>query len=208
MGATGATAIVGGRVPARCGVFPSSISPAGTLTLSCESGSKSQATESGSDRTAPQKAVRRNARTALCMMRVAARKGGFVEAFQGDLPCPVSFEKIILFSSDPNHRRIPRRLVPAQRGVGHRHERWARDAVDAAASSREVDRRANFVRERSTRAGRAAQLRTAKPCGPGTRCWCQVGGGVSSPTGSRCTVNSPTTVTRRIRRRGEHGISR
>jgi hypothetical protein len=29
-----------------------------------------------------------------------------------------------------------------RRGVGHRHERWARDAVDAAASSREGDRRA------------------------------------------------------------------
>ena len=25
--------------------------------------------------------------------------------------------------------------------------------------------------------------RTAKPCGPGTRCWCQVGGGFASPTG-------------------------
>jgi hypothetical protein len=28
-------------------------------------------------------------------------------------------------------------------------------------------------------------LRTAKPCGPGTRCWCQAGGGFLGPTGSR-----------------------
>jgi len=48
--------------------------------------------------------------------------------------------------------------------------------------------------------------RTAKPCGPGTRCWCQVGGGVARPTGSRKTANPPATVARRIRRRGEHGI--
>src|SRR4030088_3239992 len=26
-------------------------------------------------------------------------------------------------------------------------------------------------------------LRTAKPCGPGTRCWCQVGGGASAQPG-------------------------
>jgi hypothetical protein len=51
-------------------------------------------------------------------------------------------------------------------------------------------------------------MRTAKPCGPGTRCWCQIGGGVASPTGFGKTLDPPTTVTRRIRRRGEHGISR
>ena len=50
--------------------------------------------------------------------------------------------------------------------------------------------------------------RTAKPCGPGTRCWCQVGGGFRAQPGSCKTVNPPMTVTRRIRRRGEHGISR
>ena len=42
--------------------------------------------------------------------------------------------------------------------------------------------RAMFVSERE-RARRAMLLRTAKPCGPGTRCWCQVGGGEVSPTG-------------------------
>jgi hypothetical protein len=30
------------------------------------------------------------------------------------------------------------------------------------------------IRERSQRAGRMTLLRTAKPCGPDTRCWCQV----------------------------------
>jgi hypothetical protein len=51
-------------------------------------------------------------------------------------------------------------------------------------------------------------MRTAKPCGPGTRCWCQIGGGFSNPTGLSKTFNPLMTVTRRIRRRGEHGISR
>jgi hypothetical protein len=50
--------------------------------------------------------------------------------------------------------------------------------------------------------------RTVKPCGPGTRCWCQVGGGVASPTGFDKTVNPSMTVTRRIRRRGERGVNR
>jgi hypothetical protein len=37
--------------------------------------------------------------------------------------------------------------------------------------------------ERSTAPRRTMLMRTAKPCGPGTRCWCQVGGGFSNPTG-------------------------
>ena len=54
----------------------------------------------------------------------------------------------------------------------------------------------------------AGVLRTAKPCGPGTRGWCQVGGGVASPTGRANAVNSPMTEARGIRLRGERGISR
>ena len=42
----------------------------------------------------------------------------------------------------------------------------------------------------------------------GTRCWCQVGGGVASPTGFANAVNSPMTEAKGIRLRGEHGISR
>jgi hypothetical protein len=32
------------------------------------------------------------------------------------------------------------------------------------------------------------RARTGKPCGPGTRCWCQVGGGEVGPTGSRSAL--------------------
>jgi hypothetical protein len=39
-------------------------------------------------------------------------------------------------------------------------------------------------RESSTARRRTALTRTAKPCGPGTRCWCQVGGGVSAQPGA------------------------
>jgi hypothetical protein len=63
------------------------------------------------------------------------------------------------------------------------------------------------IRERSTARRRPALRRTAKPCGPGTRCWCQVGGGASAQPGLDKPY-SPMTVTRRIRRRGDHGISR
>jgi hypothetical protein len=81
--------------------------------------------------------------------------------------------------------------------------------VDAAASSRKAIAGRIQTRERSTDAQDERRfLRTAKPCGPGTRCWCQVRGGFVSPTGSGKTVNPLTTVTRRIRRRGERGISR
>ena len=45
--------------------------------------------------------------------------------------------------------------------------------VDAAASRASAVHRAMFVSERE-RARRATLLRTAKPCGPDTRCWCQV----------------------------------
>ncbi len=38
-------------------------------------------------------------------------------------------------------------------------------------------------RERSTACRRTAHARTAKSCGSGTRCWCQVGGGFFNPTG-------------------------
>ncbi len=93
------------------------------------------------------------------------------------------------------------------------------DAVDAAASARVCSqgefsrerttaRRTNGAKTRRASLGEDGLLRTAKPCGPGARCWCQVGGGFEGPTGFIRTANSPMTVTRRIRRRGERGISR
>jgi hypothetical protein len=68
--------------------------------------------------------------------------------------------------------------------------------VDAAAPARNgIAGRVLPVSDRRARR-RTALKRTAKPCGPGTRCWCQVGGGFASPTGFGKTVNSSTTVTR------------
>ena len=58
-----------------------------------------------------------------------------------------------------------------------------RDVVDAAAPAREGVRRA-VIRERIQRARRTALKRTAKPCGPDTRGWCQAAGGDFGPTGS------------------------
>src|SRR5260370_23214892 len=101
------------------------------------------------------------------------------------------------------------------------------DVVDATASARKFVRRAVSVSEQR-RAGRTALFppvpdvsaglsaeafgeggsRTAKPCGPDARCWRQVRGGMSCSTGPSQAIHPLTTVTRRIRRRGEHGISR
>jgi hypothetical protein len=68
-------------------------------------------------------------------------------------------------------------------------------------------RRAVFG-ERTTARRRTAPKRTAKPCGPDTRCWCQAVGGEIDPTGFDSAIKPAATVTRRIRRRGERGISR
>jgi len=59
------------------------------------------------------------------------------------------------------------------------------DAVDAGCVGAQGDRRAGLsTRERSSGAqDERRMLRTAKPCGPGTRCWCQACGGDIDPTG-------------------------
>jgi len=44
---------------------------------------------------------------------------------------------------------------------------------------------------------RTAQMRTAKSCGSGIRCWCQAGRGFASRTGFRWTANLSATVTKR-----------
>ena len=82
--------------------------------------------------------------------------------------------------------------------------RWTR-----AASARRRWSQGGIARERChVRARRTTAQRTAKPCGPDTRCWCQARGGFVGPTGSGKTFNPLATVTRRIRGRGERGISR
>src|SRR5258708_38943604 len=53
-----------------------------------------------------------------------APKRQFVEAIQRDLPCPDLLRKIFRFARWANQNYKPRRLVPKERGVGHRHERW------------------------------------------------------------------------------------
>jgi hypothetical protein len=60
----------------------------------------------------------------------------------------------------------------------------------------------------NTARGRTTLKRRAKACGPGTRCWCQVGEGLAVAQPGAWTVNSPATVARRIRRRGEYAIRR
>src|SRR6266700_3745747 len=59
------------------------------------------------------------------------------------------------------------------------------DAVDAAAlRAQGMAGRANLVSCPSAR-GRTELQRTAKACGPGTRCWCQVGEGSRQPNRAR-----------------------
>jgi hypothetical protein len=138
-----------------------------------------------------------------------ARSASIGEPDQADASRPVLSAKINPFALHPNRTYNSRRPCP-QRGAYHdRHGRWAWDAVDAAASGAQRNGRAGWRKacELSTVRRRTALKRTAKPCGPDTRCWCQVGGGASARPGLD-NPYSPTTVTKRIRRRGEHDISR
>src|SRR5665647_3497339 len=75
------------------------------------------------------------------------------------------------------------------------------DAVDAAASARSgiagrvhpVSDNVSARRRRHSPVepfGEDGRLRTAKPCGPGTRCWCQVGGGFCEPNRARQRLQS------------------
>jgi hypothetical protein len=98
--------------------------------------------------------------------------------------------------------------VPIRGAFRDRHGRWARDAVDAAAPGAHWQSQGGFLLEACERSSSALTngavsdfaearrtgtkpgeafgedgSRTAKPCGPGTRCWCQVGGGASARPG-------------------------
>src|SRR6266702_1866439 len=153
-----------------------------------------------------------------------ARKNEFHQPFQRDLGRPVHAQKIIRFSSSANAVLFPSSCL-MKRGVLVVTIRGVREAVDATASraskrlqggrklclaavSDRFLRRTSGACARRSPKGEDGTLRTAKSCGSGTRCWCQVGGGDVNPTGRDKTFNPPTTVTRRIRRRGDHGISR
>jgi hypothetical protein len=133
----------------------------------------------------------------------------------GDLPRPVYARKRIRSATDPN-QHYKRAVSSRKRGVGHRHERsdgmrWTRRgrARNARAgrvlrpvSSWAARRRTMLkppLREASADGYQVRRklwrrrLRTAKPCGPGTRCWCQVGGGFTNPTGFGKTIYPPMT---------------
>jgi len=71
-----------------------------------------------------------------------------------------------------------------------------RDACSQGGSSVSEQRRARWT----------ALERTAKPCGPDTRCWCQVARRLRQLNRAWSAANSPTTEARRIRLRGERGI--
>jgi len=70
-----------------------------------------------------------------------ARTGKILLWDQRDLPCPVPFAKIFLFSPDPNQLHIPSRLVPHEGRIAIVTDA-GRDAVDARASGAHGNRRA------------------------------------------------------------------
>ena len=114
--------------------------------------------------------------------------------------------KIFPFSDRSTYLYKSRHPV-SKRGVGHRHERWGGMRWTRQRRARDCDRRAVF-RERSCSAQTNCASVYGKPCGPDTRCWCQALRRSSSSTGFGETFNPHSTVTRRVRRRGERGISR
>jgi|SRR6267142_432884 len=98
--------------------------------------------------------------------------------------CPAPYEKIFRLTRRANQRYQLAPSFSRQEGRSRVVTNAGGDAMDAAASARNgVAGRVS--RERSTGAqdGRRFQ-RTAKPCGPDTRCWCQAVGGDLDPTGS------------------------
>jgi hypothetical protein len=117
------------------------------------------------------------------------------------------FEKNISLPPSGKSALPARPSFPGKRGVSRSSRtrermRWTRQRRRAQVIAGRVSR------ERYRRAGRTTPKRTAKPCGPGTRCWCQTAGGEIDPTGFDSAIKPAATVTRRIRRRGEHDISR
>jgi hypothetical protein len=86
----------------------------------------------------------------------------------------------------------------------------SRVAVDAAASCARGAGRAGSPCEPEASCGRAALMRTAKPCGPGRRCYGQAFAEVcASPTGRTApSIRGAREARRKVRLPGEHGISR
>jgi hypothetical protein len=116
------------------------------------------------------------------------------------------------------HPKSPLQLPPSRpekRGVGHRHKRWgglrwtrqrqAREmfagrfsvSEHGAQDERRLNAFAGIFCGQHVAGGRfwRGKPRTAKPCGPGTRCWCQTVGGEIGPTG-RSAVKPAATEAR------------
>ena len=123
-------------------------------------------------------------------------------------PVQPSREKYSASRSPQITPTTPRHPAPTRGAYRDRHGRWVRGAVAAARRARKKFSQGELAHERRPRADERRLKRTAKPCGSGTRCWCQAGGDVASPTGLRKIFNPPATEARGIRLRGEHGISR
>jgi hypothetical protein len=134
-------------------------------------------------------------------------KREFAEPFQRDLACPVPASKIFRFRRRANHLY---KLAPScpERGALAIVTNVGTGCGGRGSVGRELELQGGSIREQLPSRRRTMLKRTAKACGPGARCWRQVGGGFSNPTGLRSIANSPMTVTRRIRRRGEYAISR
>ena len=97
--------------------------------------------------------------------------------------CPAPPTKIFRLTCRANQHYQLAPSFPGTRGVSRSSRNAGEDAVDAAAAARKLFTGRSFVSEQR-RAGRTTPKRTAKPCGPDTRCWCQAAGGVFDPTGS------------------------
>ena len=121
---------------------------------------------------------------------------------------PVVFANINRFPSTPNQWLFPRCPVSARGAYRDRHER------EAGCGGRSSVRRETWSQGELNlmsghwRARRTALKRTAKPCGPDTRGWCQTAGGAFDPTGSVASSSRQRRRPEGIRLRGEHGISR
>jgi len=130
---------------------------------------------------------------ARCRISVA-RRVQFIQAFQNDSGRPVPSRENISLSLHANRWLLPRRLVPA-RGADRASSRtrdgmrWTRER------RRDRGRRASQARERPRGAQDERRIaRTAKPCGPDTRCWCQACRGFSEPNRVRPNPNLQATV--------------
>ena len=124
--------------------------------------------------------------------------------------CPAPLRKIFLLAADPNHRHI--RRIPS-----HSEGRFANvtdagwDVVDAAASGAQVNCRAGLGLSRTRERSNGAQTNGAEAYGktvwfrhpllvPSCR-WRNRSNRI------RSAIKPAATVTRRIRRRGDRGIS-